>query len=118
MVQTLLEAKAQLEAEGLYVAWNIPNALWIAGTLTQKGEGIQLSPDACSLLRDGERWVAIFPAEGLRTYEREGPLPELVSLIVTVYQHYRRSGRAFSEAFPRSVRNPEQYLVGRSLSRV
>jgi hypothetical protein len=118
MLVTTLDAKAKLEAEGLYVACNNAHSLWIAANYQDVGEGIRLSNDACSLLWDSGRWVAVFPAEGLLTYEVPGTLPDLVSIISAVYSQYRRAGGLFKDAFKQVVPDPEQYLVGRSLSGV
>jgi hypothetical protein len=118
MVATTLEAKAKLEAEGLFVSGNDTHSLWIAANVSDQGEGIKLSPDACSLLWDSGRWVAVFPADGLLTYEVPGALEDLLSLIVAVYKQYRHAGGHFKNAFRQVVSDSEQYLVGRALSRV
>jgi hypothetical protein len=118
MLVTTLDAKARLEAEGLHVACNNAHSLWIAAHVQDTGEGIRLSNDACGLLWDSDRWVAVFPAQGLLTYEIPGTLPDLVSLISAIYSQYRCAGGEFRDAFMRVVPDPEQYLVGRSLSRV
>ncbi|SRR5579884_2106633 len=117
MLVTTLDAKARLEAEGLHVSCNNAHGLWIAANVRHAG-GIRLSDDACALLWDSGRWVAIFPAEGLTTYEVPGTLTDLVSLIAAVYRQYRQAGGAFRDAFRQVARDPEQYRVGRSLSGV
>jgi len=118
MLATILDAKARLEAEGLYVSCANPHGLWIAGTVRDAGEGVRLSDDACALGWKAGHWVAVFPAEALLTYEVPGSLSEVVSLIQAVYAHYRRAGGPFSAAFPQVVSEPEQYLVGRSPARI
>ncbi len=118
MPDTILDAKAKLEVEGLHVAFNNDHSLWIAVNVKDMGDGIRLSNDACSLLCASGQWVAVFPSEGLLTYEVPGGLPELVSLISEVCSKYRRAGGAFKDAFKRVVSGSERYLVGRSLSEV
>jgi hypothetical protein len=118
MMITALEAKAKLEAEGLHVSCNNAHSLWIAATLRDAGEEIKLSEDACSLIWDSGRWVAVFPAEGLRTYEVPGTLSELVALITAVYDHYRQAGGPLKQAFRQVVSGSEQYLAGRPMARV
>jgi hypothetical protein len=115
---TTLDAKAKLEAEGLHVSCNNPNSLWIAATVRDMGEGIRASDDACSLIWDSSRWVAVFPAEGLLTFEVPGSLSELVSLIIAVYAHCRRTGGSVKDAIRQIVTDPEQYLIGRSPAHV
>jgi hypothetical protein len=114
MLATILDAKAKLEAEGLRVSRSGDHSLWIAATLRDAGDGITLSDDACALLGNAGRWVAVFPAEGLSTYEVPGSLADLVSLIVTVYARYRQVGGPVQEAFKQAVSQPEQYRTGRS----
>jgi len=116
MLATILDAKAKLESEGLHVSRSGDQSLWIAATLREAGDGITLSDDASALIRNSGRWVAVFPAEGVFTYEAPGSLAELVSLIVTVYAHYRRVGGLLKDAFKQAVSHPEQYLAGRSLA--
>jgi hypothetical protein len=111
---TTLDAKAKLEAEGLHVSCNNPHSLWIAATVRDAGAGIKLSHDACSLTWNSSRWVAIFPAEGLLTYEVPGSLSELVFLIVAVYANYRQAGGQLKDAFQRVVSDAEQFRIGRS----
>src|SRR5262249_33078612 len=118
MLATILDAKARLESEGLHVSRRDDHSLWIAATLRDAGEGIRLSDDACALLGDSGRWVAVFPAEGLFTYEVPASLAELVSLITAVYAHYRQAGGQLKDAFKHAVSQPEQYLAGRSPARV
>src|SRR5438105_7516058 len=98
MMTTILDAKAELEAAGLHVSCNNPHSLWIAANVRDAGDGIKLSDDACSLLWDKNRWVAVFPAEGLLTSEVPGTLPELVSLILTVYKQFRQAVGQFKDA--------------------
>src|SRR4051794_19997186 len=114
MLVTTLDAKAKLEAEGLHVSCNNAHSLWIAATVRDMGAGIKLSNDACSLIWNTGRWVAVFPAEGLLTYEVPGSLSELVSLITAVYADYRRAGEPLKDAFKRVMTDAEQYLVGHS----
>jgi hypothetical protein len=118
MLGTTLEAKAKLEGEGLHVSCNNAHSLWIAATVRDVGEGIKLSDDACSLIWNSGRWIAVFPAEGFLTYEVPGSLPELVSLITATYAHYRRAGGQFKDALKQVLTDPEQYLIGRSPAHV
>jgi hypothetical protein len=118
MLQTISEAKAHLESQKLHVASNDAHSLWIANTIHDTGTGINISNDACSLLWNAGEWVAVFPAEGLLTYEVHGTLSESVSLIVRVYGDYRQLGGSLNDAFKRIMPNPEQYVVGRSLAHV
>ncbi len=113
MNQAILEAKAELEAGGLIVKRSGETSLWICDTIQDAGGGLHLSNDALTLLQQGDRWVAIFPAAGLLSYEVLGDLRDLVPLIRGVYANYRRYGGPFRDAFARSVPDPESYLVGR-----
>jgi hypothetical protein len=117
MVQTILDAKVKLEAERLYVSSYREHSLWIAGTTTDIGDGIKLSKDACVLIQEADRWLVAFPADGMLSYEVPGTLPELLSLITTVYSRYRQTGGPFQEAVKRTVPDAEHYLIGRSLSK-
>src|SRR5476651_950628 len=83
--ETLLDAKATLEAHALHVSPNNEHSLWIANSLTDTGDGMFLSHDACHLSRCEDHWVAGFPAAGMRVYEVPGTLSEGVSLILAVY---------------------------------
>jgi hypothetical protein len=114
MLETTLDAKAKLEAEGLHVSCNNTHSLWIAATVRDMGEGIKLSDDACSLIGNSSGWVAVFPAEGLLTYEVPGSLSELVSVIAAVYAHSRRTRGQLKDAVTQVVTDAEQYLIGRS----
>jgi hypothetical protein len=118
MPATLLDAKAKLEAEGLHVSCNDPHSLWIAATLRDAGAGIQVSQDACTLGWKSGRWVAVFPAEGLLTYEVPDSLPELVRLVTAVYANYRQAGGRFKDAFARVVPDAERFLISRSPAHV
>ena len=110
MLLTLHDARAKLEAEGLHVSGNVPNGLFIAATLRDAADGIRLSNDACSLMWNSSRWVAIFPREGLVNYEVPGSLAELVPLITAVYANYRETGGPLKDAFKRVVPEAEQFL--------
>jgi hypothetical protein len=114
MLVTAIDAKTKLEAEGLQVSCNNAHSLWIAASVRDMGEGIKLANNACSLIWNSGRWVAVFPAEGLFTYEIPGSLSELVSIIVAVYGQYRGTGTPFKDAVKQVVSNVDQYLVGRS----
>jgi hypothetical protein len=114
VLATTLDAKAKLEEEGLHVSCSNAHSLWIAATVRDIGEGIKFSEDACSLIWNSSRWIAVFPADGLLTYEVPGSLPELISVITTVYAHYRQAGGRFKDAFRQVVTDPEQYLIGHS----
>jgi len=111
---TILDAKAKLETEGLHVCCNNAHSLWIAASVRDMGAGIKFSDDACSLIWNSSRWVAVFPAKGLLTYEIPGSLPELVSVITAVYASYRRTGSPLKDVFKQVVPDAEHYLVGRS----
>ena len=106
---SIIDATTRLESEGLHVSRSGDSSLWIAATLRDAGDGIRLSDDACALLWNAGQWVAVFPAEGLFTYEVPGSLADLASLIVTVYGHYRRVGGQFRDALKQAVGQPEQY---------
>lgn len=118
MLTTTLDARSQLESEGLHVSCPTPHSMWIAASVRDMGKGINLSYDACSLICKSGQWFAVFPAEGLCTYEVPGSLPELISFISKVYEQYRRTGGPFKDVFRRVVNDPDQYVVGGSLSRV
>jgi hypothetical protein len=118
MIDTIQDAKASLEKQNLYVAYNNKQSLWIAGGVRDAGEGVRVSNDACSLIFNVDRWIAIFPALGMLTYEVPGNLEELVYLIEAVYSQHLRAGNSFTEAVKQIVEDSEQYLVGRSLSRI
>ncbi len=118
MLVTTLDAREKLAAEGFHVSCNSPHSLWIAATVRDMGEGIKVSNDACSLTWNSSQWVAVFPAEGLFTYEVPGSLSELVQLITTVYASYRQAGGSLKDAFKRVVPDAEQFLIGRSPAHV
>ena len=118
MLVTALDAKAKLEAEGLHVSCNSAHSLWIAANTREMAEGVKVSKDACSLVWDAGRWVAIFPADGLLTYEVPGTLSELVAVISAVYRQYRQAGGAFKDVLKQVVGDSEQYLVHPSPARV
>jgi hypothetical protein len=113
MNETILGAKAELEAAGLEVKPSGERSLWIAATVKDAGGGIRLSNDASALLLQDDHWVAIFPADGTLNYEVPGDLQELLPLIRRVYTYYRRAGGAFKDAFKHAVPEPDTYLVGR-----
>ena len=118
MLTNANDAKAKLESEGLYVSLS-DHSLWIAAAVRDAGVGgIKISDDACSLIGQSGRWVAVFPAEGLFAYEVPGSLAELVPLVISVYAHYRRTGGPFRQAFAQVVGEPESYLAGRAPARV
>jgi hypothetical protein len=118
MIETIREAKAVLEQQGLYVAYNNDRSLWIAGIVRDIGDGIMFSKDSCSLLFDTDRWCAVFPTEGALTYEVPGALDELVQLVQNVYKRYFRADISFPEAFRQVVKDPNRYLLGRPLSHI
>jgi hypothetical protein len=107
----VLDARADLEAGGLTVKPRGETSLWICATIQDAG-GVRLSNDASVLLREGDRWIALFPAAGMLSYEVPGELPNLIELIKGVYANYRRFGGPLKDAFARSVPDPEQYLQG------
>ena len=117
MIATILEAKARLEREGLHVSRNDDRSLWIAAKVSDGGDGVRLSNDACGLFWDVNRWVAVFPADGLLTYEVPGDLEKLTSLIAVVYGQYRRTETPLNDIVKQVVDDAEQYLVGRPLTR-
>ena len=116
MIETIGEAKASLEQQRLYVSCYNDRSLWIAGNVRDIGDGIMFSKDACSLLFDADRWCAVFPTEGNLTYEVPGALDDLVQLVQKVYKRYLRADISFPEAVRQMVQDPNQYLLGRSLS--
>lgn len=118
MIVTASDVKAHLEARDLYVSARGSSSLWIAATVRDTGDGVLMSNDACSLIANDEGWVAVFPAEGLCTYELPGTLEELIATISAVYEQYRREGGAFANAFRQAVPDPDRYVIGRSLARV
>ena len=118
MLATLLDAKAKLEAEGLHVSCSSGDSLWIAANVRDAGEGIKISEDACSLLRKSNRWVVVFPAEGLFTYEVPGSLSDLVAVIAVVYASYRQMDGSLKDAFKHVVTEAASYLVGPSPAHV
>jgi hypothetical protein len=116
MIETIQDAKALLEKQNLYVAYNNDQSLWIAGRVRDAGEGVRVSNDACSLIFDADRWIAVFPTEGSLTYEVPGALDELVQLVQNVYKRYFRADISFPEAFRQVVKDPNRHLLGRPLS--
>ncbi len=123
MLETLDDAKAALEAEGLYVSRSPIQSLWIAGNVRDVGDGIRMSNDACaliettagSLVESATGWIAIFPWNGLRSHEIQGSLTDLVSLILAVYAEHRLTGGDFGEAATR-VLSEQGHLTGRALT--
>jgi hypothetical protein len=103
-----LDARAELEAGGLTVKPSGETSLWIRDRMQEAG-GIRFSNDASVLLRQGDRWIAVFPAEGMLSYEVPGDLPDLVVLIKGAYASDRRLGGRLNDAFARSVPDPEPY---------
>lgn len=108
----ILDARAELEAVGLTVKPSGETSLWICDAIQEAG-GVRLSNDASMLLREDDRWIAIFPAPGMLSYEVPGDLQDLVELIKGVYADRRRSGCSLKDTFVRSVPDAEQYLRGR-----
>ena len=118
MIETIQDARAALEAQGLFVSVNNPFSLLIGSCVVDAEEGLRLFQDACSLNRRAGQWIASFPVEGHCLYELPGSLPELVSVISRIYGQYRRAGGPFKDAFRVVVSDPNQYLVGSSPARV
>jgi hypothetical protein len=116
MIETIQDAKALLEKQNLHVVCDTDQSLLIVGTIRDAGEGVRVSNDACALLPDADRWFAVFPTEGSRTFEVPGTLDELVQLIQNVYKRYFRAGISLPEAFRDVVKDPSRYLLGRPLS--
>jgi len=112
MNQVILDAKADLESDGLIVKPSGAEALLVAATVVERGDGLGVSPDASMLIRQRDGWVAVFPAEGHRTYEVPGELPGLLALMRAVHDRYRRGGGPLREAFRRVVPGAETYLAG------
>jgi hypothetical protein len=112
MNQGILDARAELEAGGLTVKPSGETSLWICDAAQEAG-GVRFSTDASVLLREDDRWIAVFPAAGMLSYEVPGDLRDLVPLIKGVYASHRRFGGSLKEAFARSVPDPQRYLQGR-----
>ena len=110
MSTVLEDAKLRLEADGLFVSSADEKSLLIADEVIHLEEGIRLSQNACTLINDAGRWVAVFPAEGIRTYEVAGPLPDSLSLIENVYQQHRHGLVLLKDAFRKVVKNAQLYL--------
>lgn len=110
MVMSLRDAQARLQGAGLYVSAQDDESLFIAGSINEVGNGINLSQDACTLFREHGRWVVVFPAEGSATREAEGSLPDLVALIEDVYHRYRKTGGPLKDSAAAAVEgwNPER----------
>jgi hypothetical protein len=113
ITETLIGSIATLEAHDLCVRPNNEHSLWIANHTADEDDGILLSNDACVLARRADQWVAVFPANGMRTYEVSGSLPEAVSLILAVYARHRQDEGTLTEAFRQTVPDPDIYLNGR-----
>jgi len=116
---TIELAHQMLVSAGLHAEMNEPDCMSIAGKLEIVGDrGIELSQDACVLFCEEGRWQVNFPGKGILAYEVTGTLDELVPLILSVYDDYRRRGGKFGEAFGRVESDSERYLVGRTPARV
>ncbi len=120
MIETLQDARSALEAKGLCASGGAASLL-IGGSVVDggdgyDGDGLRVFKDACALNHRAGSWVAVFPAEGLSTYEVLGTLPELVSLIEAVYDRHRQAGRSFKDACKEVVAEARQHLVA-SLAR-
>jgi hypothetical protein len=116
MIETIQDAKASFETQNLYVNYNNDQSLLIASKVCDVGEGVRVWNDACALIFDADHWCAVFPTEGSRTFEVPGTLDELVQLVHNVYKRYFRAGISLPEAFREVVKEPNQFLLGRSLS--
>ncbi len=103
MIATIQEARATLEAGGLYVGSGYQGALLIANGFIDAGEGIRVLHDACTLFEHGGGWLAIFPGKGMSKREVPGSLPDLVALIEEVYRRHRIAGGDFAEAVKQVV---------------
>jgi hypothetical protein len=117
-METLIEAKRTLEEAGFHVSSNSALSLWIAPNVIEIEAGIKLSSAACSIGHDGTRWIAVFPSEGLSTYEVPGELEDLVSLILAVFKRYHEFGEPIGAALKAEITDVDQYLIGRSLTGV
>ena len=98
MIATILDAKARLEAGGFYVSPKDDHSLFIAGHVTDVGDGIKISNDACGLFQHGGQWLVIFPGRGMTSREVPGQLPDLVALIEAVYRRHQSTGGDLWEA--------------------
>lgn len=117
-METIQDAKATLEAEGLFVAMNSPISLLIGGSVADGSDGLRVYKDASGLNQRNGEWVAILPADGLLQYEVPGSLAQSVSLILAAYQEHHATGDAFKDACKRVLGNADRYLIGRSLAGV
>jgi hypothetical protein len=116
MVATLDEARAHLQAHGLYVASSGQDGLFVADNLVELEGGIKLSPNACTLLAQGSQGVAIFPGEGMTTRELRGTLQELVCFVEAVYSEHRTRGGLLRDAVAAVLANgKESFPNGQSL---
>ena len=99
MNSELEDAKRRLQAAGLTVRTTTEDSLWIAGHLTELGDGLRLSHDACALMAkaNGE-FVGVFPSLGHMTIEVPGSIPDLTFLILATYLRHRELGGEFPQA--------------------
>ncbi len=117
-METMQDAHAMLEGEGLFVSATSPTSLLIGGSVADHGDGLRVYRDSCGLVQCNGAWVAILPAEGMLQYEVPGSLAQSVSLILAAYQEHRKSGAMFKESCKRVLENANRYLIGRSLAGV
>ena len=111
MFSTIQDAKRELERAGLHISMR-NESFWIADNLEDVGDGLRISRDASSLIKSPDGWTAVFPGTGMSFYDVPGSLEDLVPLIVSVYESYRKEGGAFIDSFPRVDAESDKYLAG------
>jgi hypothetical protein len=110
MIPELVEARRRLQAAGLIIRTPTDDSLWIAGHLTEVEPDLHVSHDVCGLQGRGNgEYVAVFPSSGHVMIEIPGPIPDLVSLILTTYLRHRRQGGPFHEAAEIALREAERW---------
>ena len=119
MIDSIHDAKAALEAEGLLVSQSKLPGLLIASSFVVSSfadglDELRVFQDACGLNQRNGEWIVVFPAEGLLQYHIPGTLADGVALILAAYRDHRQNGGMFKDACKRVLKDTEQYLVGRS----
>lgn len=115
MITTLAEARSALKKEGLHVSWSGAEALWIAATVREAGNGITLADEACVLVGATAKAHAVFPAEGMQTSERQGTLNELATFILAVFSYQRQEGGKLVEAYRKCAEVMDRQLAAPEL---
>src|SRR5258708_7593052 len=110
MIDSIHNAKAALEAEGLLVSQSHLPGLLIASSFVVSSfadgiDEVKVFKDGCALNQRNDEWVVLFPAEGL-------------TLILAAYHDHRKTGGMFKDACKRVLKDADQYLIGRSLAGV